>query len=73
MKCNVCGLEFTPKKEDRYVATKTECRLIGGIATTMHDCFDCPECGCQIVAQERLDRIENIICCGTEQNTDPCD
>ena len=61
MKCNVCGHEFTPKKEDRYVATKTECHLIGCVVTTMHDCFDCPECGCQIVAQERLAPIPECI------------
>ena len=67
MKCNVCGHEFTPKKEDRYVATKTECRLIGGIATTMHDCFDCPECGCQIVAQERYENADKICIAQAEE------
>jgi rubredoxin len=47
MKCNVCGHEFTPKKEDRYEAVKPaplfQC-------ATHYDCFDCPVCGCQIVA-----------------------
>ena len=71
MKCNVCGHEFTPKKENKYIASQQTAPMFG--LTKYYDCFDCPECGCQIVAQERLDRIENIICCGTEQNTDPCD
>lgn len=50
MKCNVCGHEFTPKKEDRYEAVKPaplfQC-------APHYDCFDCSECGCQVVAQER--------------------
>ena len=71
MKCNVCGHEFTPKKENKYIASQQTAPIFG--LTKHYDCFDCPECGCQIVAQERLDRIENIICCVTKQNTDPCD
>ena len=30
MKCNVCGHEFEPKKENRYLASKTDWQLIGG-------------------------------------------
>ena len=58
MKCNVCEHEFTPKKEDRYEAVKPaplfQC-------ATHYDCFDCPVCGCQIVAQERY-KYANTIC-----------
>ena len=67
MKCNVCGHEFTPKKEDRYVATKTNYHLIGGVLTTIHDCFDCPECGCQIVAQERYENADKICIAQVEE------
>lgn len=50
MKCNVCEHEFTPKKENKYVAVKPGALFQNN---TYYDCFDCPECGCQIVAQER--------------------
>ena len=57
MKCNVCGHEFTPEKEDRYEAVKPaplfQC-------ATYYDCFDCPVCGCQIVAQERYENANEI-------------
>ena len=34
--------------------------------TKYYDCFDCPECGCQIVAQERLAATPE--CVETEQD-----
>lgn len=57
MKCNVCGHEFTPKKEDRYIAAKNN-----GLfqSNTYYDCFDCSECGCQIVAQERYENAGQL-------------
>lgn len=59
MKCNVCGHEFAPKKENRYVSEE---RAAGFFQVTKYyDCFDCPECGCQIVAQERLTPIPEYI------------
>ena len=56
MKCNVCGHEFTPKKENRYVGRKQ----FALFQTTHYDCFDCPECGCQIVAQERYEDVGQL-------------
>lgn len=59
MKCNVCGHEFAPKKENRYVSEE---RTAGFFQVTKYyDRFDCPECGCQIVAQERLAPIPECI------------
>ena len=51
LKCKVCENEFAPKKEYRYIATS-----IVPLTERMkfYDCFDCPECGCQVVAKERL-------------------
>lgn len=59
MKCNVCGHEFAPKKENRYVSEERTAGFFQ--ATKYYDCFDCPECGCQIVAQERLAPIPECI------------
>lgn len=64
MKCNVCGHEFAPKKENRYVSEE---RTAGFFQVTKYyDCFDCPECGCQIVAQERFAATPE--CVETEQD-----
>ena len=64
MKCNVCGHEFTPKREDRYEAVKPaplfQC-------ATHYDCFDCPVCGCQIVAQERYEDANKICVAQAEE------
>ena len=59
MKCNVCGHEFAPKKENRYVSEERPASFFP--VTKYYDCFDCPECGCQIVAQERLAPIPECI------------
>ncbi len=65
IKCKVCGNEFIPKKENKYVV---EDRLInGGIQAAMSgqcekpkrfDAFDCNVCGCQFIAKERLKRVD---------------
>lgn len=59
--CTVCGDEFYPKNEDGYVAAENEKSggLAGALSGTaerpeLYDCFDCPFCGCQIVAKRRL-------------------
>ncbi len=68
MKCNVCGHEFTPKKESKYIASQQTAPMFG--LTKYYDCFDCPECGCQIVAQERYSKF----LCETDcENDEPCD
>ena len=57
MKCNVCGHEFTPKKENRYVSTE---KAVMFSPTKYYDCFDCPECGCQVVAQQRFENVGQL-------------
>lgn len=55
-----CPIEPAPDKEQVYTAR--ECISRGGINGALtgmkepevYDCYDCPVCGCQIVAQERL-------------------
>lgn len=59
LKCKICGTEFPPVKENHYVARENE--VVGGLnqlssgkkEQKVYDCFDCPMCGCQVVAQER--------------------
>ena len=57
IKCNVCACEFIPEKDKHYISrdcTKTGLSAIGGgLEETLYDTFDCPQCGCQIVIQER--------------------
>lgn len=55
--CKVCGSELDPTIESHYVARDTEKQ---GISTMIscdeskwYDAFDCPVCGCQVIAQER--------------------
>ena len=68
MKCNVCGHEFTPKKENKYIASHQTAPMFG--LTKYYDCFDCPECGCQIVAQERY---SELLCETDCAESEPCD
>lgn len=63
--CKVCGSEIIPSKDTRYVVQE---RLsTGGISSALsgtyaepkeYDAFDCNICGCQLVAKERLKRVE---------------
>lgn len=60
LKCKICGTEFPAVKDKHYISRdngKT------GIATAfsgdeekLFDSFDCPQCGCQVIAQERKRR-----------------
>lgn len=55
--CKVCGSELDPTIENHYVARDIEKQ---GISTMIscdepkwYDAFNCPVCGCQVIAQER--------------------
>ena len=58
LKCKICGTEFPAIKEGHYI-----CRDAGKIGLSaalgskdeekIYDSFDCPMCGCQVVAQDR--------------------
>lgn len=57
IKCKICGYEFTPVIDKHYIARdngefgiSTAFKRIEG---NIYDVFDCPACGCQIIAQER--------------------
>ena len=57
IKCKVCGCEFTPVINKHYVARNYgERGIVTAFKSTegkLYDSFDCPACGCQIIAQER--------------------
>lgn len=59
LKCNVCGCEFYPTADKRY--TVIEPKVTGLITVVsddkrmLKDAFDCPACGCQIIAGNRLE------------------
>jgi len=58
MKCSVCGTEFPAIRERHYIARDlTKTGVAAAFASTdepaLHDSFDCPNCGCQVIAQPR--------------------
>lgn len=58
IKCKVCGCEFNPIVEKHYISrdegnTGVFNALVSKPEEKLYDTFDCPECGCQVVAQER--------------------
>lgn len=64
LKCKVCGIKFRPTTWRRYAAvgnkTTGVAAVLGGTEKPIiYDAFDCPSCGCQIVVNERLRRVDD--------------
>lgn len=58
LKCKICGTEFSAVKERHYVARDNgKIGLSSAFGSNdeekIYDSFDCPMCGCQVVAQDR--------------------
>lgn len=58
LECNVCGCKFNAIVERHYVARdngKTGLSVAFGSSSeeSLYDAFDCPMCGCQIIAKDR--------------------
>ena len=57
LKCKICGFDYSPMINEHYVSRDNgESGLTSVIKKTeenLYDTFDCPACGCQIIAQER--------------------
>ena len=59
LKCKICGTEFPAIKDKHYIARENG--IQGGLAQfsngkqekKTYDAFDCPQCGCQVIVQER--------------------
>lgn len=57
IKCKVCEYEFAPIVDEHYVSRDDS---VSGLAAAIrspegkhYDTFDCPNCGCQVIVQER--------------------
>lgn len=57
MECKVGECKFVPRLESHYICRDND---VTGLSTInkkveakMYDAFDCPNCGCQVIAQER--------------------
>ena len=56
LKCKVCGTEFPAIEERHYIARDNS---LGNVPKeAIYDAYDCPMCGCQVVAQERKRILE---------------
>ena len=58
IKCKICECEFNPIIEKHYISrdggkTGIVAAFQSNPEEKLYDTFDCPECGCQVVVQER--------------------
>lgn len=58
LECKVCGTKFSAIIENHYVArdngkTGFAVALGSNDEECLYDAFDCPTCGCQVIAKER--------------------
>lgn len=73
LECKVCGCKFNAIVEKHYIARdngKTGLAVAFGSTNeeSLYDAFDCPMCGCQIVAKERKRNYTPYV--ETEENED---
>lgn len=62
LECKICGCKFNAIVERHYIARdngKTGLPSAFGSEPeeNIHDAFDCPVCGCQVIAQERKKEV----------------
>lgn len=58
LECKICGTKFNAIVERHYIArdngkTGLVATLSSNDEERLYDTFDCPACGCQIIAKER--------------------
>ena len=59
LECKVCGYKFNPVKQSHYIVRDNEkvssfiTAFSSNTESTLYDAFNCIQCGCQIVAQQR--------------------
>lgn len=75
LKCKVCGTEFPAIKERHYIArdngkTGLSSAFGSNDEEKIYDSFDCPMCGCQVVAQERKRIFEPKYICGLDDGVE---
>lgn len=61
LKCEICGCEFNAVIERHYISRDEGqtglAAFAGGQENEEYDTFDCPQCGCQFIAQPRKRRV----------------
>lgn len=75
LKCKVCGTEFPAIEERHYIArdngkTGLSSAFGSNDEEKIYDSFDCPMCGCQVVAQERKRIFEPKYICGLDDGVE---
>lgn len=71
IKCKICGCEFNPIVEEHYIS-RDEGNvgvfnvLVSKPEEKLYDTFDCPECGCQVIVQERKRQYIPYVTCADE-------
>lgn len=80
LECKVCGTKFGATLERKYIARDSESAGLAVLAktaeTSWYDAFDCPVCGCQIIAQERKRSVGSLydeVGCNCEECADGVD
>lgn len=58
LECKICGTKFNAIVERHYIArdngkTGFVAALSSNDEERLYDAFDCPACGCQVIAKER--------------------
>lgn len=58
LKCKICDCNFHAINKKHYVSRENgrigfKNIIEGGQEVTLYDTYDCPACGCQVIAQER--------------------
>lgn len=61
IKCRVCGFEWTPTKEDHYIAREGMQAIVfvkEPGEPVLYDAWDCPVCGAQFAVEGRKRTVE---------------
>ena len=73
IKCKVCGYEFTPAIDKHYITRDSGefgvSTVFKHVEGNLYDTFDCPACGCQIIAQERKRNLIDVSILEEEADT----
>lgn len=56
IKCSICGEQIELRKENRYevLIKASALQKSFGNKDHLYEAFDCPNCGCQMIMQERF-------------------
>lgn len=76
--CKICESTFIPIIDKHYVAKDNGesglSTVFKSVEGNLYDSFDCPVCGCQMIAQERKRRyVESTPCIREEESEDEDD